>query len=94
MPRYECAHINEQGIDLIIVPLESRFGVKSSSTQNETIAVLQTAANSAGYAGTVIPVWDSGGGNMAFIAPTRWHPFFKSLNLQVVRRMINKYFAW
>ena len=69
MPRYECAHIREQGIDLIIVPLERRFGTIGDSAQAAEIQVLQIKANAAGYAGKVVPVWDGGGGRMSFIAP-------------------------
>jgi hypothetical protein len=94
MPRYECAHIREQGQDIIIVPLEGRFGTIGDSAQAAEIRVLQIRANAAGYAGTIVPVWDAGGGRMSFVAPQPWHPFFKGLNLQVVARMINKYFAW
>jgi hypothetical protein len=54
------------------------------------IAALQVCARAAGLAGTVVPVWDAGGGRMAFIAPRPWHPFFKSLRLQTVAQNINK----
>jgi hypothetical protein len=41
MPRYDIAHIREQGQDMIIVPLESSFGSSTSSSQQQTIAALQ-----------------------------------------------------
>ena len=94
MPRYDIAHIREQGQDIIIVPLESSFGNQSSSGQQQTITALQIQARSAGLAGKVVPVWDSGGGRMSFIAPRPWHPFFSDLNLSVVARMINKELFW
>jgi len=46
---------------LIIVPLASNFGQKGISEQQEVIAELQIRAQSAGLAGTVVPVWTSGG---------------------------------
>lgn len=49
MPRFRVAHVREQGIDLIIVPLASDFGQKGSSEQQEVIAELQIRAQSAGY---------------------------------------------
>ena len=61
MPRFKVAHIREQGIDLIIVPLDAAFGSKTSEDQQEIIAELQLHASGAGLAGTVVPVWNAGG---------------------------------
>jgi hypothetical protein len=94
MPRYDIAHIREQGIDLIIVPLESTFGTRTASDQQAAIAELQSRARSAGLAGTVVPVWDTGGGRMAFIAPRNWHPFFRGIDLHFVAANINRQLYW
>ena len=90
MPTYKVAHVKEQGIDLIIIPLESNFGRKTKQQQDEITSQLQIAANSAGLAGTVVPVWEQGAGRMAFRAPDRWHPFFKSLTWAQVLRSVNR----
>jgi hypothetical protein len=94
MPRYKAAHLREQGTDLIIIPLESNFGSKSTATQNAEIAELQTRANAADLKGTVVPVWDSGGGRMAFIAPQQWHPYFSSINRAYVLGNLNREIFW
>jgi len=94
MPRFKVAHVREQGVDLIIIPLESSFGGKIASEQQEAIAELQLHARSAGLAGAVVPVWDSGGGRMSFIAPQNWHAFFQGLNLHSVAANINKEIYW
>lgn len=94
MPSFKVAHVREQGVDLIIIPLESMFGSQGSSQQNAEIQQLQMRSNAAGLAGTVVPVWDAGSGRMAFIAPTRWHPFFASLSLVQVFQSINKEIKW
>lgn len=93
MPRFKVAHLHEQGQDMVIVPLESSFGNKSASEQNEIIDELQTHSLEAGLRGTIVPVWQSGRG-MAFIAPTPWHPFFKSISIQMVFQNINKEIFW
>lgn len=90
MARFEIAHIREQGQDMIIVPLDRSFQYKSAAEQNAVRASLQLYARTAGLAGTVVPVWDSGGGRIAFLAPRPWHPFFSSLILADVARLINK----
>jgi hypothetical protein len=94
MPRFKVAHLHEQGQGMIIVPLDSSFGHKVSQDQNDTTAELQVHAQAAGLAGTVVPVWDSGGGRMAFIAPTQWHPFFRSIDLRFVAVNINRELYW
>lgn len=42
MPIFKVAHINEQGIDLIITPLSSYFHYKSEAEQEEILDELQT----------------------------------------------------
>lgn len=94
MPHMKIAHLREQGQDLIIVPLDSGFGMKSPSDQQSAIGEIQWCARNAGLAGRVVPVWDNGGGRMAFIAPQPWHPFFKSLSLSTVWANLNKELSW
>jgi hypothetical protein len=93
MPRYDVAHIHEQGNDLIIIPLEPSFGMQTQATQFQTVNELQLRASGAGLKGKVVPVWSSGGG-MAFLAPANWHAFFSSINLQFVAANINRYISW
>jgi len=94
MPRFDVAHLREQGQDMVIIPLESSFGNRSSQDQQAIIVDLQLHSRLAGLAGIVVPVWDAGGGRMAFIAPHQWHPFFSSMSLQWVSANINKYISW
>jgi hypothetical protein len=93
MPRYKVAHLRQQGVDLIIIPLDSAYSHKSDQDQREIILELQSHANAAGLAGTVVPIWNSGG-RMSFIAPQHWHPFFKSLTWNDALRNINKEIYW
>jgi len=90
MAQFRIAHIREQGQDMIIVPLEDSFRYKSNREQNEIRAALQMCARGAGLAGTVVPVWDAGGGRMGFLAPQLWQPFFSGLDLAWVAANINK----
>ncbi|MGA2990560.1 MAG: hypothetical protein ABSD88_08795 [Candidatus Korobacteraceae bacterium] len=94
MPRFKVAHIKEQGNNMIIVPLESGFGMKSQTDQGEITGELQLHAQAAGLAGTVVPVWDAGSGRMGFFAPHNWQAFFKSISLQWVSVNINKELYW
>lgn len=90
MATFKIAHLHEQGQDMIIVPLDSSFGSKSSSDQQEFIAAFEFAAHQAGLAGTVVAIWLSGR-NVKFIAPSPWHPFFRSPNIwRLVNGNLNK----
>jgi hypothetical protein len=94
MTTLKLAHVKEQGVDLIVVPLADEFGRRTQSDQNSAITELQMRSRSAGLAGTVVPVWDSGGGRMAFIAPPNWHSFFRSIGLDWVWRNVNRELSW
>ena len=93
MPHFKIAHLREQGQNMIIVPLESSFEHKSDGDQRATIAELQVRARAAGLAGTVVPVWQSGG-RMYSIAPRPWRSFFQSLSMQSVMLNVNKELYW
>jgi hypothetical protein len=93
MPNFAIAHLREQGQDMIIVPLESSFGNKPSNDQNAIVAELQAHARGARLAGTIVPVWESGG-RMSFIAPRPWHQFFQRLSMLAVMQNINKELSW
>jgi hypothetical protein len=93
MPRYEIAHIQEQGVDIIVIPLDAAFGTKSLEAQYKTIDELQERAKSAGLKGTVVPVWKSEG-QLRYIAPPNWHDFFNSIDFQYVASHMNKYISW
>ncbi len=90
MTTFEVAHIQEQGIDLIIVLVDSSFGHKTIIEQEEITRRLQVCATQAGLAGTVVPVWDGGGGQLHFLASPNWHPFFSSIDLAFVARNVNR----
>lgn len=94
MPHFEVAHIQERGVDLIVIPLDNSFRLKSQADQDATIYELRIRASSAGLAGTVVAVWDDGGGRMAFRAPRSFHPFLKSIDLLYVAANINRKLYW
>lgn len=77
MAKYKIAHVRQSGQDMIIFPLASSFGSKTSQSQTETMNALQSAAAGAGLAGHVVAIWQSGN-RTYFRAPPAWHSFFKS----------------
>jgi hypothetical protein len=85
---FRVALICEQGIDLIIIPLDGRFGSRPEAEQKATMRAFQSCADSAGLAGTVVPVWETSSG-WAFIAPPSWHPFLRTFDLSDVELNIN-----
>jgi hypothetical protein len=93
MPRLQVAHVREQGVDLIIVPLNDQFEYNPPQAQNSAVHEIQARATSAGPRGTVVPVWNNGG-RMKFIAPRNWHPFFNGLSLNWVAANLNRELYW
>ncbi len=94
MPSLKIAHIRDRGADFIIVPLASRFESAPPQDKRATIADLQERAARANLAGKVIPVWDAGGGRMAFVAPPLCQPFFACIDLNWVMANINRELFW
>jgi hypothetical protein len=94
MPTLKVAHLNQQGQNMIIVPLDSSFAHKTDDDQHSAVNELQARANGAGLRGSVVAVWDAGGGRMSFIAPKPWHPFVSSLDLPTVYQNLNKQISW
>jgi len=93
MPRFRVAHLREQGVDLIIIPLEPSFGQKGKQEQRKIINELQSGANSAGLAGTVVPVWNDGN-SMSFSAHPNLHQYFQSITWDYVMVNLNKEIFW
>ena len=90
MAELDIAHINEQGEDMILIPLNNSFGYKAPGEQKETIEMLQSCAVKAGLKGKVIPVWNDVVNRMNFVAPEFYHPFLFSINYNFVLRNLNK----
>ncbi|NQV29534.1 MAG: hypothetical protein HQ508_01485 [Candidatus Marinimicrobia bacterium] len=87
---FEVAHFQEQGQQVIVVFVASSFGHETSTGQNHICSNLQSYARAAGLAGTVVPVWDAGGGRMGFLAPQQWRGFFSGLSLSALSANVNK----
>ena len=90
MDTFKVAHVCEQGVDLVIIPLDSAFGHRTPAEQRRVSTLLQACASSAGLKGTVVPVREHGDGRMAFLAPREFHPFFRSIDLSFVMANINR----
>jgi hypothetical protein len=89
MANFNVAHINEQGFNLIIVPLESSFDSKNLSAQNAFQNSLQACAKKAKLSGTIVLVWLNSFGQMQFLAPQNFHGFFQSIDMDFVKYNIN-----
>lgn len=85
----DFAHTTDQEFDLILVPVHAIFALKTEHDKNAAVSELQQRVKKAGLTGTVVPVWASGNGRMAFLAPLRYHPFLKSIDLGYVVENIN-----
>jgi hypothetical protein len=51
MPEFDVAHIRQQNVDFITIPLDSSFRYKTAAQQQATTQALQAYATSAGLIG-------------------------------------------
>ncbi len=89
MASFQVAHINEQGNDVIILPLGETFPQRSPEARKEMINGFANCVKRAGLKGTLVPVWPEGD-RIHFIAPKEWHPFCASMTWDWIRHNINR----
>lgn len=88
--RFQVADLHEQGVDMILVPLDDDFDLKRDEAKQQTTNTLKMYAASAGLRGTVVPVWMARNGRMSFIAPRHWHPFFANLSMSAIHANLDR----
>jgi len=93
MPSFDVAHIQEQGQNMLLFPLNSSFGHKSSSEQHSILEELEVRAHGAGLAGRAVAVWEAGGRTYT-IGPKLWAGFLRSINMRFVLRNVNREISW
>lgn len=89
MPTFQVAHLRRDGQDVIIVPVDRFFGVRSSAEQARIQEAFQRSAAAADMPGVVVLVWEDASGRMAFRAPPPWHAFFESIDMVYVATALN-----
>jgi len=97
VPSYKIAHHQtREGVNLIIVPMDSHFGNLVRSDQDAIVNGIQMAARSTDppLAGKVVPVWESPSGGIGFLAPREYFPFFESISMEWVWMNINRELSW
>ena len=89
MASFEVAHVRVQGVDVILIVVDSAFGHKSKSEQLEALNGFQLAAHQAGLRGGVSMVWNQGG-RVASFGPRNWHRVLKNLTWPWIAANINR----
>jgi len=87
MTTFQIAHINEQGVNVVVVFVDPAVAFKSAQEQNLIATSLQLCAQAGGLAGNIAMVWPGG-----FWAPNNQHAFFGSPggSYEGLLRRINK----
>lgn len=89
MGSFACAHINERGQDMILVPLDETFAREGDARRRALLDGYAQAAQRAGLKGTVVPLWPDGE-KIGFIAPKPWHDFIAQIDWAFVRCNLNR----
>lgn len=90
MNTYRVAHLNHQGHNVILIELEQSFHYRTVQEKQLTLGYLQRAATSVGWAGEVALAWEGPDGRAQYFAFTQWLRFCESIDLNFVRRNVNK----
>jgi hypothetical protein len=85
MQEFNVAHINEQGVDLIIVFLDQKVAGFSPAQLEEIAERLTVCARSVNWRGFVALVWPGG-----FWAQKNQHAFFASAPYNLLASQVNK----
>ena len=93
MPTIKLAHIREQGQNMLLFPLDSSFGYKSSSEQNAILEELEGRAHTADLAGRAAVFWPSGSRTCS-LGPKPWQQFLRSMSIRTVLASVNKSISW
>src|SRR3954468_23550494 len=89
MPTFQVAHLQRDGKDVVIIPVDRSFGKRSPAEQARIQEAFQRSAAAADMPGVVVPVWEDASGRMAFRAPPPWHDFLKSIDMVYVATALN-----
>ncbi|MDQ8937272.1 hypothetical protein [Acinetobacter rudis] len=92
MYKIRFTYIQEQGKNIIIIPMEQNFEYKNKHQQLDILKSLELLISNSEFIGTVVLVWLSGD-KMKYIAPLSWHPFFNSLTWNYVIKNLNRQLA-
>ena len=90
MADFQVAHLNIEGVNVIITFLGSEFDQKSEGEQNEVQKALEVCARQAGLAGNVVVVWLDSFGGVKFLAPPQQQLFFQTVDFVDLYRQVNK----
>lgn len=88
--KYRVAHINIKGADLVIFPLDSAIGRMSPGDQTEVVKSLQRYTANSGLKGSVVAMWDKGGGKVGLLAEKNALPYLQGLTLAFVQSKVNR----
>ena len=93
MPRLKAAHINEQGENMIIFPLNSLFANQTDEGRADILEELERRAHAAGLAGRAVAIWERGN-QTHYLGPRSWQAFLESLSMRWVLANVNKELSW
>lgn len=93
MSSFDVAHVNEQGQNMLLFPLDSGFGRKTVHDQRSILDELEARAHRAGLAGRAAAVWESGGRTYT-LGPPNWAGFLRGLSMRAVLANVNKRISW
>ena len=93
MPSFKVAHLQEQGQNMLLFPLDNSFHHKPEHEQSSIVDELEARAHAAGLAGKAAVFWEHGGRGY-FRGPRQWQPFLRSIGVRWVMMQVNREVSW
>lgn len=93
MPSFKVAHVQEQGQNMLLFPLDRSFGHKTPDQQRAIVDELEDRAHVAGLAGRAAVFWECNGRTYS-LGPQQWRNFLRSISIRRVIASVNKSISW
>ena len=88
LPSFPLAQIEIEEVPVIVVFLDTAFGVQPREERQSFYAALQAGAARAGFSGELAAIWQDDRKYTHFIAPPQQHAFFQVANYAQLRAQI------
>ncbi len=87
--QFDVSHFRARGELLAVVFVGPALQRLKPLARERALSDLRRCAQAAGLAGTVVPVWEGGAGELCFLAPQPWHAFFENTSLGELAESVN-----
>ena len=94
MPHYKVAHVRDQDVEYLLLPVESSFGQKTDEEQRAFVEECQSGALASELQGAIVVVWEDDKGHTQFRSPLSFRAVCNDWTLRRVLAGLNQEIAY